>query len=351
MATGQRAKRPNSEHLPEQPKRSKDLNTSTMDAETLTMPRPNQQQCPPHMVTPGQEAVPDAAKNAKAKAQEIQSPAQPAAVDEAKTPQAKPQEVQSPAQTATATPDRVDETELWERPEAWPTFLQLDKTKPATRKWAKAHQTGKFHPLSQADMNLADKLPALKSVVAGMCQQKAFLEACGVNTKAPDFDLPKAIKAFEMHHIPHTMIALMVSEAFEGGNHFNGNSFFPDKKSKSKTCQFMIHLTMTAFDLSECYDQALGGWKNPSVRDALHHALSEYFGPVALSYNAPPKPKAPKPQKATCGQSESLHQHEERQSNRQSPDSGDCGGSDTNPLPSDSGARPTPTTGIGGNSL
>ena len=138
-------------------------------------------------------------------------------------------------------------------------------------------------------MNLADKLSALKSVIAAMSQQQAFLEACGVNTKAPDFDLPKAIKTFEMHHIPHTMIALMVSEAFEGGNHFNGSSFFPDRKSKSKTCQFMIHLTMTAFDLSECYDQALGGWKKPSVRDALHHALSEYFGPVALSFNAPPK--------------------------------------------------------------
>ena len=107
--------------------------------------------------------------------------------------------------------NRVDETELWERKESWPTFLPLDKTKPATRKWDQARRTGKFHPLSEGEMNLADKFPGLKSVIAAMSQQPAFLEACGVDTKAPDFDLPKAIRAFEMHHIPHSMVALIVS--------------------------------------------------------------------------------------------------------------------------------------------
>ena len=246
---------------------------------------------------------------------------------------------------------QVDETELWQRAESWPTFLPLDKTKPATRKWDQARKTGKFHPLPECEMNLADKLSALKSVIATMSQQQAFLEACGVDTKAPNFDLTKAIREFEMHHIPHTMVALIVSEAFEGGNHFNGGSFFPDRKSKSKACQFMVNLAMTAFDLSAHYNSDLEGWKNPSFRDALHHALSEYFGPVALSFNAPPKPpnaaKKPPPVRVNPY----ISKKNRCQNNRQSSDSGDCGGPDTHPLPSDPGARPTPTKGLGGNSL
>jgi hypothetical protein len=117
----QRAKRTNSEHLSEleQQKRSKDLDTATMDVETHTIPRQNphrqvigEEQGQAHVVTPGQQAVSDAAKIAQAKAKEVQSPVQPAVVDAAKITQAKAKEVQSPAQTAAPTPDRVDETEL-----------------------------------------------------------------------------------------------------------------------------------------------------------------------------------------------------------------------------------------------
>ena len=186
-----------------------------------------------------------------------------------------------------ANPNCIDETDLLERQESWPTFLSLDKSKLATRKWSQAHRTGNFHPLPKHRMNVADKLSTLKSMTTAMSQQPAFLLVCGVDVKAPDFNLQRAVSEFTMSQIPHSIVALVISEAFEGGNNFNGDSFFANKKAKNSACQFMVNLAMTSHNHSVRFNPTASGWKRPCFSDALHHALSEYFGPVALCFNTP----------------------------------------------------------------
>ena len=224
------------------------------------MPRPNQQQCPPNMVTPGQETVPEAAKNAQAKAQEIQSPAQPAAVDEARPPK--------PNHRKSSPPHKQQQ----QRPIEWMKQSSGKDRKPGQRSsnWTKPNQ-----PPESGPRHTRQKVPPSVAGRHELGRQPSSIEKCGGRNvsaasflgsvwsehQSPGFRSPEGHQSIRSApHSPHHDCTDGL-RGFRRRKPLQRQQLFPDKKSKSKTCQFMIHLTMTAFDLSECYDQALGGWK------------------------------------------------------------------------------------------
>jgi hypothetical protein len=84
-----------------------------------------------------------------------------------------------------------------------------------------------------------------------------------------------------------------VTEAFEGGKIFNKDSLFKNKRIKNSLQTFFTRLGKTPYNSSMNYNQERSGWVSPNFLDALHHFLSEYFGPVALAFSAAETPVKP----------------------------------------------------------